>query len=109
MKIDVANILKNNMMAFSNYTIKYTVYDNWIIQIIHKLKNNKKLVIPMASNNKAKDLKELLKLKFPKLKILLIHKETDDNSKLEILLNVNTDWVKYDVVIYSNCMYGCII
>ena len=37
-------ILKNNMMAFSNYTIKYTVYDNWIIQIIHKLKNNKKLV-----------------------------------------------------------------
>ena len=94
-------ILKNNMMAFSNYTIKYTVYDNWIIQIIHKLKNNKKLVIPMASNNKAKDLKELLKLKFPKLKILLIHKETDDNSKLEILLNVNTDWVKYDVVIYT--------
>ena len=77
------------------------VYDNWIIQIIHKLKNNKKLVIPMASNNKAKDLKELLKLKFPKLKILLIHKETDDNSKLEILLNVNTDWVKYDVVIYT--------
>ena len=26
------------MMAFSNYTMKYTVYDNWIIQIIHKLK-----------------------------------------------------------------------
>ena len=94
-------ILKNKMMVFNNYTIKYTIYDNWVINILLKIKAKKKLVIPMASNNKAKDLQDLIKIKYPKTKVLLIHKETDDNSKLDILLNINTDWIKYDVVIYT--------
>lgn len=42
----------------------------------------------------------------PNIKILLIHRETSDNDKLDTVINVNTKWNKYSVIIYtpSVCM-----
>ncbi len=63
--------------------------------------DNKRLVVPMASNSKAKDLYSKLKQDFPNKNILLIHKETSDGDKLQKLLKVNEIWVNYDIVIYT--------
>jgi len=94
-------ILKNKQTPYEKYTIKYTDYIQWVATILDKIGSNKKLVIPMASNNKAKDLEILIKTKYSNKKVLLIHKETDDQEKLKRLLNVNKDWIKYDIVIYT--------
>ena len=62
-------VLKNIKTPFENYTIKYTkTYNHWVTNIINMIQNNKKLVIPMASNNKAKDLYNLITSKFKKKK-----------------------------------------
>ena len=118
-------VLKNIKTPFENYTIKYTkTYNHWVTNIINMIQNNKKLVIPMASNNKAKDLYNLITSKFKNKKVLIIHKETNDNDKLQKLLNINKDWIKYDIIIYTPtvcmgvsfdvvnyfdniCAYGC--
>ena len=76
-------------------------YNNWLNELEKQLIDDKKIVIPMASNNKAKDLYERLTKKFSNKKIILIHKETSEEEKLKKLLNVNNIWIKYDVVIYT--------
>ena len=117
-------VLINKNKPYEKYEMKYLKFDNWVKLILNKVNEDKKLVIPMASNNKAKDLEILLKNKYPKKNILLIHKETSDDDKLQRLLNVNTDWINFDVVIYTPtvcmgvsfdvpnyfdniCCYGC--
>lgn len=94
-------ILINNYTPYQNYTLKYTSYNSWLNEINKKVSNDKKLVIPMASNNKAKDLYNKLKNDYPNKSILLIHKETSDEDKLNKLLSVNDTWINYDVVIYT--------
>ena len=94
-------VLINENKPYEKYKMKYLKFDNWAKLILNKVKENKKLIIPMASNNKAKDLEILLKNKYPMKNILLIHKETSDEDKLQRLLNVNTDWVNFDIVIYT--------
>lgn len=103
LEIDNSNfkILKNKKTPYSDYTIKYTNHTHWVSIILDKINDNKKLVIPMASNNKAKDLKEYINTLYPEKNVLLIHKETNEKEKLARLLNVNNDWVKYDIVIYT--------
>lgn len=98
-------IIVNDYKYYSDYTIRYMKYALWLDDIIKKI-NKYKLCIPMASNNKAKDLYTKLTNDFPKKRILLIHKETEDKEKMNILLEVNTIWTNYDVVIYtpSVCM-----
>jgi hypothetical protein len=70
------------------------------------LEANKKLVVAMASNSKAKDLDKKLRDSYPDKKVLLIHRETTDEDKKNLLLKVNDEWIKYDVIIYtpSVCM-----
>lgn len=106
-KVDYKDIriLINDYKYYSDYTIRYMKYAIWLDDIIKKVKTCK-LCIPMASNNKAKDLYTKLTNDFPKKRILLIHKETEDKEKMNILLEVNTIWTHYDVVIYtpSVCM-----
>lgn len=94
-------VIRNNFTPYQNYTMNYMRYNHWLNLLMEKIKENKKIAIPMASNNKAKDLLELLKAKFPKKECLLIHKETKDEEKLQQLLRVNENWVNYDVVIYT--------
>ena len=45
---------------------------HWVSIILDKINDNKKLVIPMASNNKAKDLKEYINTLYLKNVLLII-------------------------------------
>jgi hypothetical protein len=94
-------IIINKFTPFQNYTLKYMNYNTWLNELKINMINNKKIAIPMASNNKAKDLYSKLKVDFPEKNIILIHKETSDEDKLAKLLKVNETWINYDVVIYT--------
>lgn len=94
-------VIINKYTPFQDYTIKYMNYNIWLNLLKKNLFDNKKMVIPMASNSKAKDLYTKLSKDFPDKKILLLHKETSDEDKLSKLLKVNEIWVNYDVVIYT--------
>lgn len=100
------HILINQYKIYTNYKIKYCKYATWVMELIKLIEQNKKIVIPMASNIKAKDIYAIIKEKFPDKNVLLIHKETSEEDKQQLLLKVNETWIKYDVVIYtpSVCM-----
>lgn len=100
------HLIINNFKPYAEYKLIYSQYATWIRQIRMKIEDNKRIVVATASNAKAKDLDHMLKDYFPDKKILLIHKETSDEDKKALLLNVNDEWAKYDVVIYtpSVCM-----
>lgn len=99
-------LIVNDYKPYQEYTIKYMCYEDWLVKVICDVRANKKLVIPMASNGKAKDLYTKIRNDYPEKRVLLIHKETSDDDKLEKLVNVNDTWNKYDVLIYtpSVCM-----
>lgn len=99
-------IIVNKFQPYNDYTIQYMAYSTWLKVLMDKLDSKKKLVIPTASNNQAKDLKLLIEAHHPNLKVLLIHRETSENEKLDQVINVNTKWNKYSVIIYtpSVCM-----
>ena len=105
-KSEKLNLIVNQFKPYSDYTIEYMSYEAWLNIIMNDIEINKKLVIPMASNSKAKDLTTKINRDFPEKKVLLIHKETSDEEKLIKLLKVNEEWNTYDVVIYtpSVCM-----
>jgi len=94
-------VIINSYTPYQDYTVNYMKYNSWLNLLIKFVINNKKIVVPMASNSKAKDLYSKLKKDFPKKNILLIHKETSEDDKLKKLLKVNEIWVNYDVVIYT--------
>jgi len=108
LQIDTKDIklIVNKFQAYSDYMVEYMTYSTWLKLLIDTLDNKKKVVIPTASNNQAKDLKLLIQNHHPELKVLLIHRETSDNEKLNQVINVNEKWSNYDVVIYtpSVCM-----
>jgi hypothetical protein len=99
-------IIINHYKPFKEYTIVSLTWNDWVRKVLEAIDSDKKIVVPMASNNKAKDLKTKIEQDYPDKKILLIHKETDDHEKVKNLLNVNNTWGLYDVVIYtpSVCM-----
>lgn len=96
----------NTYKPYVEYKICYMSYVMWLNQILVDIEINKKLVIPMASNSKAKDLLTKINNDYPEKTVLLIHKETSDEEKLAKLLRVNEIWNTYDIVIYtpSVCM-----
>ena len=100
------HLIINDYKPYAEYKLIYSQYATWIRQIRLKLQENKRIVVATASNAKAKDLDHMLKQYFPEKKILLIHRETSDEDKKVLLLNVNDEWAKYDCVIYtpSVCM-----
>ena len=99
-------LVVNKYQPYSEYKIKYMAYSTWLKVLIDKIDANKKIVIPTASNNQAKDLNLLIHAHYPDKKILLIHRETNENEKLDQVINVNEKWSKYDIIIYtpSVCM-----
>lgn len=99
-------LIINHFKPFSSYTIVSLTWNDWVRKVLEAIGENKKIVVPMASNNKAKDLKTKIEQDYPDKRILLIHKETDDHEKVKNLLNVNNTWGLYDVIIYtpSVCM-----
>ena len=105
-KNDNYKLIVNDFKAYKNWKVKYTNYPSWVSSLMDDIKDNLKIVVPMASNNKAKDLKTLINNIYPSKKVLLIHKESDDSDKLEKLMKINNTWIKYDIIIYtpSVCM-----
>ena len=100
------HLIQNNFKPYSDYQLTYCQYATWLRKILLMLESNKKLVVAMASNSKAKDLDKKLRDTYPEKKVLLIHRETTDEDKKNLLLKVNDEWIKYDVIIYtpSVCM-----
>lgn len=99
-------LVVNTFQPYNEYIIKYMAYSTWLKVLMDKIDANKKVVIPTASNNQAKDLKLLIQSHHPDKRILLIHRETNENEKLDQVINVNEKWSKYDIIIYtpSVCM-----
>ena len=99
-------IIQNDFKAYSEYKLLCCQYSSWVRQILLKLEDNKKLAIAMASNSKAKDLAVYIREKFSSKTVLLINREMSETDKRNLLQNVNSNWNKYDVVIYtpSVCM-----
>lgn len=99
-------IIQNDFKAYSEYKLLCCQYSSWARQILLKLEDNKKLAIAMASNSKAKDLAVYIREKFSSKTVLLINREMSETDKRNLLQNVNSNWNKYDVVIYtpSVCM-----
>jgi len=106
LKEDEYQLIVNEYKPYEEYTFVSMSYDQWLVSIIRDVSNNKRLVIPMASNTKAKDLYTKITNDYPNKNVLLIHKETSDEDKLEKLVNVNNTWKNYDIIIYtpSVCM-----
>lgn len=103
---DDYQLIINTFKAFSEYSVVSMTYNDWVQHMLESIGRGLKVAVPMASNNKAKDLKTKIECEFPDLKVLLIHKETKDEDKVKNLINVNTSWQEYDVVLYtpSVCM-----
>ena len=104
--IDNFHLVINKFKPYTDYTLKCSSYNTWVRTILLFLEQQKRLVVAMASNSKAKDLQIFLTETFKEKKVLLIHRETSDEEKKNLLLNVNEEWAKYDVIIYtpSVCM-----
>ena len=99
-------LFKNDFKVYENYKVKYTTYANWVSFVMNDIKLGKKVVAPMASNNKAKDLQCLIKNMYPNKKVLLIHKESSEEDKLQKLMKINDTWITYDVIIYTSVCMG---
>ena len=104
--LDDFHLIINNFKPYTEYQLTYCHYSTWLKKILTSIESNKKLVIAMASNAKAKDLHKKITETFNEKKVLFIHKETTDEDKKAMLLNVNEEWIKYDIIIYtpSVCM-----
>jgi hypothetical protein len=100
-KTDDYAIILNTYKPYQTYTFAVMKYNEWLVKIFDYIKNDKKIVVPIASNNKAKDLVNKINTDYPDKKILLIHRETSDDDKLENVINVNKSWSEYDIVIYT--------
>jgi hypothetical protein len=109
-EINDMHILINNYRPCNEYTLVYSQKETWLKKLLDYVLNDKKIVIAMASNSKAKDIYKLLENKLEieqnNKKILIINKETEENKKKNLLLNVNETWSEYDIIIYtpSVCM-----
>jgi hypothetical protein len=99
-------IIVNEYQLYKDYTVKYMRFNDWVNLVINDIKDNKKLVIPMASNTRAKDLRDLIAEKYPQKKILFLNRDVDDKEKINIVRTVDEQWSKYEIVIYtpSVCM-----
>jgi hypothetical protein len=99
-------LIINQYLLYQDYKVKYTDLRTWYSQMCSDLDKNRKLVIPMASREKAKDLYEYLITKYDDKQIKIINSETSDQDKLQQLMNINDEWTNFDVVIYtpSICM-----
>jgi hypothetical protein len=99
-------VIVNDYQLYKDYTVNYMRFNDWMNLIMNHLEENKKLVIPMASNSKAKDLRDMIVEKYPQKKVLFLNRDVDDKEKINIVKTVDTQWSRYDIVIYtpSVCM-----
>jgi len=103
---DEVSIIVNKYELYTDYTVNYMRFNDWVNQVMNDIEKNKKLVLAMASNAKGKDLRDIIVEKYPSKKILFLNREVDDKEKINIVSHVDEQWSKYDIVIYtpSVCM-----
>jgi len=93
--LNIENLNKRN-----DKTLYFTTDNNEIEEeIFELLKSNKKIAIASMTSQKADYYYNLLKDKFPNLNVGIY--TGSDNSNRKDLKNVNEEWIKKDVVIYS--------
>jgi hypothetical protein len=99
-------LIVNNFELYNDYLVNYMRFNDWLNQIVNEIEKNKKIVIAMASNSKGKDLRDILAEKFPTKRLLFLNRDVSDAEKINIVSNVDEQWSRYDVVIYtpSVCM-----
>ena len=73
----------------------------FVEKIDEMVKLNKKLVIPVNSLKTAKLINHYLTTTYKEKKICLYSSESDDFIKKKDLSNVNKEWLKYDIIIYT--------
>ena len=95
------HLLINIFKSSQEYTLTTCNFSTWIRKIYLFLEDNKKIGLPIASNNQAKNIKENILRKYPNKRILLINVEMEQSDKEFFLYNVNKSWSNYDVVIYT--------
>ena len=103
---DEVSIIVNKYELYTDYTVNYMRFNDWVNQVMNDIEKNKKLVLAMASNAKGKDLRDIIVEKYPSKKILFLNRDVDDKEKINIVSHVDEQWSKYDIVIYtpSVCM-----
>jgi hypothetical protein len=99
-------LIVNDFQLYNDYLVNYMRFNDWLNQIVGEIEKNKKLVIAMASNTKAKDLRDILVEKYPTKRFLFLNRDVSDAEKINIVSNVDEQWSRYDIVIYtpSVCM-----
>jgi hypothetical protein len=70
-------------------------------KIYEKIYDDKKICIVTMSAGKGQILRDTLKLKYPKLRIMYHYSGGDDINKNGLKDGVNEFWINYDIVIYS--------
>jgi len=93
--LNIENLNKRNDKTLY-FTEEINEYDDEIFDLLTK---KKKIAIASMTSKRAEHYYEWIKEKFPKLKIGIY--TGSDNSGRKDLKNVNEEWFKKDVVIYS--------
>lgn len=97
-----SGLFLENTVKANNKILKLTdevnEFDNEIKDLLGK---NKKLVIASMSSEKSKYYYDYIKDKFPKLTVTYYTGSSDAKEKSKDLKNVNEEWLKKDVIIYS--------
>lgn len=73
----------------------------WIENLLCKLQEEKRIVIPTNSLKFAKSVEALIKQTFPSLRVMAYNSETSETIKNEHFSEVSKHWVNYDVLIYT--------
>lgn len=64
------------------------------------LEEGKRLAIPCTAKSDVIALEQQIKARFPELRVLAIHSDSDDEIRA-LIHNVNESWLDYDAVLYS--------
>ena len=98
MHINTFSALKSDFYYFFNN------FYSFMNVLCEKCSNNNKIIIPTNSLKKGKIIYSHLVNRYPLQRIILYSSESDDFTKRKDFLNVNKEWLKYDIVIYTPCI-----
>lgn len=92
--------IENEYKAPMNWHLYYSAdeYDKLILETV---KDNK-IYIPCCESNSVHYYNNLIKEKYPDKNILMIYGKMDDVTKKMIFINLNENWLLYDVVITTS-------
>jgi len=75
--------------------------NKFLEKLSDNIKMNKRIIIPINSLKKAKLIYKYIKTNFKEKKVCLYSSDSDDLIKKKDLSDVNKEWLKYDIIIYT--------